>query len=44
MRLGVLERGEDGNLGQGNVDGGSSDHPNFVSQTEDKRRQKDKET
>ena len=44
MWLGALEGGEDGNLGQGGVDGGSSDHPNFVSQTEDKRKQKDKET
>ena len=46
-RLEVLEGGEDGDLCQGGVDGGSSDHPNFVSQvsqTEDKGKQKDKES
>ena len=46
-RLEVLEGGEDADLGQGAVDGDSSDHPNLVSQmsqTEDKRKQKDKES
>ena len=43
-RLEVLEGGEDGDLGQGGVNGGSSDHTDFVSQTEDKRKQKDKES
>ena len=45
-RLEVLEGGGDGDLGQGGVDGGSSDHRNFTSQasqTEDKRKQMDNE-
>ena len=43
-RLEVLEGGEDGDLSQEGVNGGSSDHLSFVSQTEDKRKQKDKES
>ena len=43
-RLEILEGSEDGDLGQGGVDGGLSYHPNLVSQTLQKGKRKDKES